>query len=313
MKFPRTYTLGEVADLIGAQAIGPHDFVVQGLNEIHMVEPGDLTFVNVEKYYQKALSSKATTILIDKEVDCPEGKTLLISADPFRDYTFLAKNFKPTPRPANTHFERGEGVKIGLNSIIHHGVVIGNNVVIGDNCIIYPNVVIYDDTMIGNNVIIHANSSIGSDAFYYSNFQKMHSCGRTVIKDWVEIGANCSIDRGVSGDTVIGAHTKFDNQVHIGHDTEVGEHCIFAAQVGIAGVTKVEDRVILWGKVGVTKNIVIGKGAVVMATSGVSKSLEGGKVYFGAPAKENRKALREMAALGRLPDLMEEWRKKGEF
>ncbi|MDX5319836.1 MAG: UDP-3-O-(3-hydroxymyristoyl)glucosamine N-acyltransferase [Bacteroidota bacterium] len=311
MKFPRNYSLQELAQLIQAKLVGPSDFVVSGLNEIHMVESGDLTFVNVEKYYNKALGSAATTILIDKEVECPEGKTLLISDDPFRDYTFLAKYFRPTPIPVNSRYDVGEDSVIGEGTLIHHGVVIGNQVKIGKNCIIYPNVVIYDHTEIGDNVIIHSNSSIGSDAFYYSNFQKMHTCGRAILKDWVEIGANCSIDRGVSGDTVIGAYTKFDNQVHIGHDTVVGERCIFAAQVGVAGVTKIEDRVVLWGKVGVTKDIVIGEGAMVMATSGVSKSLEPGKVYFGSPAKENRKILREMAALGRLPDLMDELRKKG--
>ena len=310
MKFPRTYTLAEIAGLIGAKPVGDAAFAVTGLNEIHMVEPGDLTFVNVEKYYAKALGSAATTVLIDKEVEAPEGKVLLVSDDPFRDYTFLAKYFRPTPVPHNSRFDRGEDVEIGEGTLIHHGVVIGNRVKIGKNCILYPNVVIYDDTEIGDNVIIHANSTIGSDAFYYSNFRKMHSCGRCILHNWVEIGANCSIDRGVSGDTVIGAHTKFDNQVHIGHDTVVGERCIFAAQVGIAGVTRVEDEVILWGKVGVTKNIVIGKGAVVMATSGVSKSLEGGKVYFGAPARENRKILREMAAVSRLPDLMDELKKR---
>ncbi len=304
MKFPKNYSLSEIADLIQAKFIGPTDFLVTGLNEIHMVESGDITFVNVEKYYAKALGSAATTIIIDKQVECPEGKTLLVSEDPFRDYTFLAKYFRPTPLPVNTRFDKGENVRIGDGTNIHHGVVIGNNVQIGKNCLIYPNVVIYDETIIGDNVIIHANSSIGSDAFYYSNFNKMHTCGRVVLHDWVELGANCSIDRGVSGDTVIGAYTKFDNQVHIGHDTIVGERCIFAAQVAIAGVTKVEDNVILWGKVGVTKDIVIGKGAVVMATSGVSKSLEGGKVYFGSPAKENRKILREMAALARLPEII---------
>ncbi len=304
MKFPRNYSLSEIADLIKAKSVGPSDFLVTGLNEIHMVEPGDITFVNVEKYYAKALGSAATTVIIDKEVECPEGKTLLVSDDPFRDYTFLAKYFRPTPLPVNTRLEQGENVSIGEGTHIHHGVVIGNNVKIGKNCLIYPNVVIYDETIIGDNVIIHANTSLGSDAFYYSNFNKMHSCGRVILHDWVELGANCSIDRGVSGDTVIGAYTKFDNQVHIGHDTIVGERCIFAAQVAIAGVTKVEDNVILWGKVGVTKDIVIGKGAVVMATSGVSKSLEGGKVYFGSPAKENRKILREMAALARLPEII---------
>ena len=304
MKFPRNYSLSEIADLIKAKSVGPSDFLVTGLNEIHMVEPGDITFVNVEKYYAKALGSAATTVIIDKEVECPEGKTLLVSDDPFRDYTFLAKYFRPTPLPVNTRFEQGENVSIGEGTHIHHGVVIGNNVKIGKNCLIYPNVVIYDETIIGDNVIIHANTSVGSDAFYYSNLNKMHSCGRVILHNWVELGANCSIDRGVSGDTVIGAYTKFDNQVHIGHDTIVGERCIFAAQVAIAGVTKVEDNVILWGKVGVTKDIVIGKGAVVMATSGVSKSLEGGKVYFGSPAKENRKILREMAALARLPEII---------
>lgn len=304
MKFPKNYSLSEIADLIKAKYIGPKDFLITGLNEIHMVENGDITFVNVEKYYAKALGSAATTIIIDKEVECPEGKTLLVSDDPFRDYTFLAKYFRPTPLPSNTRFDQGENVQIGEGTHIHHGVVLGNNVQIGKNCLIYPNVVIYDETIIGDNVIIHANTSVGSDAFYYSNFNKMHSCGRVILHNWVELGANCSIDRGVSGDTVIGAYTKFDNQVHIGHDTLVGERCIFAAQVAIAGVTKVEDNVILWGKVGVTKDIVIGKGAVVMAMSGVSKSLEGGKVYFGSPAKENRKILREMAALARLPEII---------
>lgn len=304
MKFPRQFTLAEIAGLIGAKPIGSHDFAVTGLNEIHMVEAGDLTFVNVEKYYKKALYSAATTIIINQEVEAPEGKALLLSDDPFRDYTFLAKYFKPTPYPKNTQYHIGENSSIGEGTMVHHGVVIGNNVQIGKNCILYPNVVIYDDTIVGDQVIIHANSTIGGDAFYYSSFQKMHSCGRCIVHHWVEIGANCSIDRGVSGDTIIGAHSKLDNQVHIGHDTHIGEYCILAAQVGIAGVTKLEDRVVLWGKVGVNKEVVIGKGAVVMATSGVSKSLDPGKVYFGAPAKENRKMLREMAAIGQLPDLL---------
>lgn len=304
MKFKKTYTLKEISDLINARFVGDESFAVSGLNEIHMVEPGDITFVNVEKYYQKALTSAATTILIDKEVDCPEGKTLLISEDPFRDYTFLAKYFRPTPIPKNINFHQGENVEIGEGTLIHPGVIIGNNVKIGSNVILYPNVVIYDDTEIGNNVIIHANTTIGGDAFYYSNFQKMHSCGRCIIHDWVEIGSSSTIDRGVSGDTVIGAYTKLDNQVHIGHDTIIGKNCILAAQVGIAGVTKLEDRVVLWGKVGVNKEVVIGEGAMVLAASGVSKSLESGKVYFGTPARENRKVLREMVALGKLPDLI---------
>lgn len=309
MKLPRKHTLQEVAQMINARFVGPDDFAVTGINEIHMVEAGDITFVNVEKYYKKALTSAATIILINKDVECPEGKALLISDDPFRDYTFLCKHFSPTPVPQTKAYHTGKNVIIGKNTIIHPGVAISDNVTIGDNCIIYPNVVIYHDTIIGNNVIIHANATIGGDAFYYSSFKKMHSCGRTILHDGVEIGSGTTIDRGVSGDTIIGSETKIDSQVHIGHDTQVGSRCIFAAQVAIAGVSKVEDNVVLWGKVGVNKEVVIGKGAVVLASSGVSKSLEGGKVYFGVPAKENRRMLREMAAMGQLPEMLDKLHK----
>lgn len=309
MKLPRKHTLQEIAQMINARYVGADDFAITGVNEIHMVEAGDITFVNVEKYYKKALGSAATTVLINKEVECPEGKTLLISDDPFRDYTFLCKHFAPTPIPQATAYHTGKNVLIGENTIIHPGVVISDNVKIGDNCIIYPNVVIYHDTEIGNNVIIHANASIGGDAFYYSSFKKMHSCGRTLIHDGVEIGTGTTIDRGVSGDTIIGSETKIDSQVHIGHDTQVGSRCIFAAQVAIAGVSKIEDNVILWGKVGVNKEITIGKGAVVLASSGVGKNLEGGKTYFGSPCKESRKTWREMVAVGELPDLLEKLHK----
>lgn len=309
MKLPRKHTLQEIATLINAQYVGANDFAITGVNEIHMVEAGDITFVNVEKYYKKALGSAATTVIIDKEVECPEGKTLLVSDDPFRDYTFLCKHFCPTPVPQVKAYHVGKNVSIGENTIIHPGVAISDNVNIGNNCIIYPNVVIYHDTVIGDDVIIHANTSIGGDAFYYSNYQKMHSCGRTILHDGVEIGTGCTIDRGVSGDTVIGKETKIDSQVHIGHDTQVGSRCIFASQVGIAGVSKIEDNVILWGKVGVTKEITIGKGAVVLASSGVGKDLEPGKTYFGAPCKESRKTWREMVAVGELPDLMDKLRK----
>jgi UDP-3-O-[3-hydroxymyristoyl] glucosamine N-acyltransferase len=309
MKLPRQHTLKEIAHMIDARYVGPDDFAVLGINEIHMVEAGDITFVNVEKYYKKALGSAATIVLIDKEVECPAGKALLISNDPFRDYTILCKHFAPTPVPLVKAYHVGNNVLIGENTIIHPGVVISDNVTIGDNCIIYPNVVIYHDTIIGNNVIIHANTSIGGDAFYYSSFKKMHSCGRTLIHDGVEIGTGTTIDRGVSGDTIIGSETKIDSQVHIGHDTQVGSRCIFAAQVAIAGVSKVEDNVILWGKVGVNKEITIGKGAVVLASSGVGKNLEGGKTYFGSPCKESRKTWREMVAVGELPDILDKLRK----
>ena len=121
-----------------------------------------------------------------------------------------------------------------------------------------------------------------------------------IIEDGVEIGAGCTIDRGVTGDTVIGEGTKFDNMVHIGHDTKVGKRCLFAAQVGIAGCVNIEDHVTIWGQAGVIANVTIGSRAVIMAQAGVGKSLEGGKTYFGSPAGEARKKLRELATLARI-------------
>lgn len=304
MQFESPQTLSSICSLINAKAVGDANYKIKGINEIHMVADGDITFVDFEKYYTKALTSNASVIIIDKEVPCPEGKCLLISENPFRDYNFLTQYFRPLQQPANTIFHKGQNTEIGENTYIHTGAIIGNNVSIGSNCIIYPNVVIYDHSIIGNNVVIHANTTIGGDAFYYKrlpgNFIKMHSCGRAVVEDWVEIGCNVTIDRGVSGDTIIGRGTKIDNLVQIGHDNKIGQNCIIAGQCGIAGVTTLEDDVILWGQVGVTKDITIGKGAILGAQSGVSKSLEGGKTYFGAPAKEIRQFLMELATLARL-------------
>src|SRR5258706_15974890 len=131
----------------------------------------------------------------------------------------------------------------------------------------------------------------------------MPSCGRVVIEDYVEIGAGTTIDRGVSGDTLIGAGTKMDNLVQIGHDTVVGKNCLFAAQVGIAGATTIEDNVVLWGQVGVSKTLTIGKDAVLYAQSGVPYSLEGGKSYFGSPAVEAKEKKRELVWVKRIPEL----------
>jgi UDP-3-O-[3-hydroxymyristoyl] glucosamine N-acyltransferase len=122
----------------------------------------------------------------------------------------------------------------------------------------------------------------------------------------VEIGANCTIDKGVTGDTVIGEGTKIDNHVHIGHDTRIGKNCLFAAQVGISGATVIEDEVVLWGQVGITSGITIGKGAVVLAQSGVDKSLKGNVVYFGSPASEARTKMKELAALRKLPSVIQQ-------
>jgi len=305
MKFDAPLTLKEVAGLLGARFIGPPDFIISGINEIHMVEPGDLTFVDHPKYYTKALESKATTIIINKEVEPPAGKALIISDRPFDDYVFLATKFRPFEKAVSAISPTAE---IGEGTVIQPGAFVGNHVKIGKNCIIHANATIYDHSVIGNNVIVHSGAVIGADAFYFQRrpegYKKLESCGRAILEDNVEIGAHCTIDKGVSGDTVVSFGTKFDNHVQVGHDTIIGRNCLIGAFCAIAGVTIIEDDVILWANVLVNKDLVIGKGAVVLAGAGTEKSLEGGKVYWGIPAIEARKKWREVAALKMLPDLI---------
>jgi UDP-3-O-[3-hydroxymyristoyl] glucosamine N-acyltransferase len=305
MKFEKPYTLKELAEFIKAGYCGNPDFLISGINEIHQVASGDLTFVDHEKYYSKALNSAATAIIINKKVECPEGKVLVFSDDPFRDFNLI------TSRHLNLSKQNeliSKSAKIGKGSIVQPGVSIGENVVIGINCVIHPNVTIYGNTVIGNNVIIHAGTVLGADAFYYkrraAGYDKLLSSGRVIIEDDVEIGANCTIDKGVSGDTTIGKGTKLDNLIQVAHDTVIGKNCLIASQVGIAGCVKIEDNVILWGQVGVQKDLTIGKGAVVLGQSGVAKSLEGNKVYFGSPVQEAKQKMKELAFMKRFPELL---------
>ncbi|MEC4113799.1 UDP-3-O-(3-hydroxymyristoyl)glucosamine N-acyltransferase [Myroides pelagicus] len=306
MRFAKVQDLQIIADIIGAKFVGDASFPVYGMNEIHVVQEGEIVFVDHPKYYDKALSSNASIVLINKEVDCPEGKALLISDDPFRDFNKLSRFFNPF-KPATALVAKD--AIIGKGTIVQPNVFIGNNVVIGENCLIHPNVVIYDGTIIGNNVVIHAGTILGADAFYYKKrpegFDPLVSCGRVVIEDNVGIGAACTIDRGVTGDTTIKEGSKIDNQVHIGHDTIIGVRCLIAAQCGIAGCVVIEDEVTLWGQVGTTSGITIGAKAVVLAQSGVSKSLQSGRVYFGYPAEESREKLKQIASVKRIPEIME--------
>lgn len=306
MKFPKVYPLKEIAAIIGTGYVGDDDFPVHGMNEIHVVEPGDIVFVDHPKYYDKALQSAATIVLINKEVDCPEGKALLISDDPFRDFNTLTRHFRPF---VSSSASIAPSAEIGEGTVIQPNAFVGNNVKIGKNCLIHSNVAIYDNTIIGDNCIIHAGTVLGADAFYYKKrpegFDQLLSGGRVVLHDNVGIGALCTIDKGVTGDTTIGEGTKIDNQVHLGHDTVVGKRCLIAAQTGIAGCVVIEDGVTIWGQVGSTSGITIGSGAIVHAQAGISKSLEGGKVYWGTPAQEARETMKQMANVKRIPELFE--------
>lgn len=321
MKLIQPISLSEAARILDCTFIGDPDHQITGFNEIHRVEAGDTTFVDVEKYYKKALGSAATTVIINKEVEPPAGKGLLISDDPFRDYNRLTRQFQPRmPLDLAGEPQMGKDVRIGRNVAfgenvtladgveIGHNAVIGSNVSIGEGTLIYPNVTVYDHSVIGAHCVIGSGTVIGGEAFYFkgraNSRDKLLSVGRAVIQDHVEIGANCTIDRGVSADTIIGAHTKLDNLVQVGHDTEIGKMCLLASQVGVAGCVQIGDGAILWGQVGVNKDLSIGSGAVLLGKTGVMSDLEGKRAYGGMVADDARTFLKKEAIFKQLPELM---------
>lgn len=313
MKFPSPVPVQWIAELIGAVVTGNKNGLATGINEIHKVEEGDLVFVDHPKYYDKCINSAASFIIINKETNVPEGKALLVCDEPFEAYLKIVRHFRPFT-PATSAIS--DTAVIGEGTVIMPGAFVGQHVTIGTDCIIHSNVSILDYTVIGNNVVIQAGTVIGSDAFYYNTkknrdvwYKKMESCGRVVIEDNVEIGAACTIDRGVTHDTVIGRGTKFDNQVHIGHDSVIGKNCLFAAQVGVAGAVEIKDGVILWGQVGVSKTLTIGENAVVLAQSGVPSSIEGNKAYFGTPVEDAAVKRRELVWVKRIAELWDKVKK----
>jgi UDP-3-O-[3-hydroxymyristoyl] glucosamine N-acyltransferase len=308
MKFPQPIPILDIAEKIEAQLIGNASLQATGINELHKVEKGDITFVDAKKYFKKSLESAASIIIINEVVECPAGKALLVCDNPFDAYDGLVRKYRPL-RPLSSQI--AESAFVHPSTVIEPGVIIGHQAVIGKNCYIQANAYIGDFTHIGDHVTIQAGCIIGTDAFYFqkteTGFKKWRSGGRVVIEDHVDIGAACTINRGVSGDTIIGAGSKLDCQVHVGHGAVIGKNCLIAGQVGIGGKSVLEDNVVLYGQVGVAQRVRIGAGAVVSAKSGVSKDLEGKKAYFGIPAAEIRERQRELAALRHLPTFFKDY------
>lgn len=298
MQLAKAISVKELAERFKLQIIGHQDQLIYGINEIHKVRKGDLTFVDAEKYYAKSINSDATTILINKVTECPEGKTLLVTEKPFDVYNQLVLEYRPV---INQHKAISDTAWVHPTAHVDANVFIGHHAVIGAYSYIGANSIIGEYTVIGQHVTIQPGALIGTDAFYFKKdpegFRKWRSCGRVIIHDHVDIGSGTTINKGVSGDTIIGEGTKIDCQVHIGHGVVIGKHCLLAAQVGIAGKTIVGDWVTMYGQVGVAQNLKIGNRVTLLAKSGVGKDLLEGKTYFGAPCEEARDMMKEMAAL----------------
>lgn len=305
MRLREPMTAGKLAELIDARIVGPADTAVSGINEIHKVEDGDLTYADHPKWMKRALASPAAVLLLDREPAEGTGKTVLLADDPFRAFDSLLRRFAPyEPITSRIH----PSAVIGEGTVLEEGAIAGRDVTIGRDCLIHAGVVIYDRVILGDRVEIQANTVIGSHAFYFKTrdprrYEKMHPAGRVVIGNDVGIGANCTIDKGGTGDTVIGAGTKIDNQVHVGHGAVIGRDCLLAAQVGVAGKVILGDRVQLWGQVGVAKDLTIGDDSVVIAQSGVPRSLPPGKVWMGTPVREFADYRKETAISRHLPEI----------
>lgn len=293
MKFKDTQEIQRIASLLNCKVTGNLQQIITGINEIHMVEVGDIVFVDHPKYYQKALDSAASVILIDQEAPCPEGKSLLIHPHPFDAFNFLVNHF-------SQQLDFHEPI-VHPSTMIFPSVFLGKNVHIGANCVIHAGAYIADHTWIEDEVIIGPNSVIGFDAFYYkkkeNNFDRLISCGSVYIESKVEIGALCTIDRGVSGTTRIGKGTKIDNQVHVGHDTQIGSNVLIAAGCGVSGCVEIGNNTTIWGQVGMASGIKIGSHATILGQSGVTKNVPDGAEYFGTPAGPVKDKFKELAYL----------------
>ncbi|NNF34020.1 MAG: UDP-3-O-(3-hydroxymyristoyl)glucosamine N-acyltransferase [Saprospiraceae bacterium] len=298
MRFNKPIAVREIAKKYGLKILGNKDLVATGINEIHKVEHGDITFVDHEKYYKQSIYSDASIIIINKSVDIPEGKALLVTDQPFNVYNDIVNTLRPF-QPLNGRPMTDQ--HIHKDVIIEPGAIIGDRVKIKAGTYIQAGAIIHSDVIIGERVMIQSGAIIGTDAFYFKKEEGRHhkwtSCGRVVIEDDVVIGAGCTLNKGVSGDTVIGEGTKMDSQVHVGHGAVLGKHCLVAAQVGIGGKTIIGDHVTIYGQVGIAHNLNIPDHVTILGKSGVTKDLEAGKTYFGYPAVEARERYKELATL----------------
>ncbi|BCD68030.1 UDP-3-O-(3-hydroxymyristoyl)glucosamine N-acyltransferase [Nitratiruptor sp. YY09-18] len=311
--------LSKLAKEFNLELIGD-DKEIEGLEALHKATPKHLSFLENSKYLKALPSTKAAAVIMKREyLDyLPQGVSALISNEPYLTLAYISKVFAKEPlqkegkKPKigkNTTIAQnvyiGYDTHIGDNVTIMPGCFIGDNVTIGNNTLIYPNVTIYRDCKIGKNCIIHAGTVIGSDGYGFAHTKdgrhiKIYQNGNVVIEDDVEIGANCTVDRGVFGSTVIKKGTKLDNLIQIGHNSEIGENVLMASQVGISGSSKLGRNVVMGGQSATAGHLSIGNFAVIAARGGVTKSIEGGKTYAGFPLRLHKDWLKLQGILSRL-------------
>lgn len=306
------FTASQIAALINGKIIGKPDTLITGVSPIESSEEGHLSFVAQERFAEFIDTTKCAVLIVSEKLLTKESYphvTIIAVEDAYLSFQILM-NLYNDMQGRKSGIEQGavfhetssvgenvyvgaftcvsEKVKIGDGSQIYPHVYIGKNVKIGKNCVIYSGVRIYDYCVIGDNCVIHSNSVIGADGFGFQvtkdGYQKIPQLGNVVVGDNVEIGSNCSIDRGTIGSTVIGKGTKIDNLIQIAHNVKIGENNVIAAQAGIAGSTTIGDWNQIGGQVGIVGHIQIGNQVRVQAQSGVNSNAKDGEMLYGSPA-----------------------------
>jgi UDP-3-O-[3-hydroxymyristoyl] glucosamine N-acyltransferase len=319
-------TLAELAEALGAELLGDGGVMISGAGGLEDAAEGDLVRVDSTRFLPAALASPAAALLVGPGQD-PEDRPALRVPDPRAAFARALELFYPArwPPPGIDPTARlgpdvslGEGcsvgayvvigarVSLGAGVILYPFVSVGDDVEIGQGSVLFPSVTLYDRVCLGRRVRVHSGTVIGADGFGYvvdqGAVRKVPQVGTVVIEDDVEIGASAGIDRAMTGETRIGAGTKIDNMVQVGHNVRVGRSCLIAAHVGIAGSCVIEDGVVIGGMAGLKDHVRIGRGAVIGAQSGVWGDVPAGTVVSGDPARPHRENLRLRAETGRLHD-----------
>jgi UDP-3-O-[3-hydroxymyristoyl] glucosamine N-acyltransferase len=327
-------TVRQLAELVQGQVCGDGDLVIQSARPLHDAGPGDITLAESDRYAAQLHACRAAAAVVGPRL-ATNGLTVIRVADPFSAFVTIAGHLRGKVEPPPHGIDPrayvdptavigpdasvlpfacvGAGAVIGARCRVHGGASVGRNCRLGDDVTLYPNAVLYDDTILGHRVIVHANAVLGADGFGYRLHEGRHAkvpqLGHVEIGDDVEIGAGTTIDRGTFGATRVGAGTKIDNLVQIGHNCRIGRHNLLVSQVGIAGSCTTGDYVVMAGQVGLADHLHVGDGAVIGARSGVAKDVAAGERVLGTPATPERDQKRVFMTLGKLPDMRRDLRR----
>jgi UDP-3-O-[3-hydroxymyristoyl] glucosamine N-acyltransferase len=325
--------LKELADSLGGVISGDSGIEITGISGLKDARAGHITFLADKINLKDAVRTSASVLIVSdkmKELVSREKETpitMLVVNHPQLAFAKTLEIFHPAPYIATGVSDRavmgenismgddvsiyplsyiGNNASLGNRVTISSGAYIGEGVTIGDDSLVYPNVTIREKTRIGKKVIVHSGTVIGSDGFGYvleqGNHYKIPQTGGVIVEDSVEVGANVTIDRATIGDTIIGAGTKIDNLVQIGHNVKIGTNCIIVSQVGISGSVEIGNGVVLAGQVGIRDHVNIGNGAIIGSQSGIGGNIPEGQVYSGSPAIPHKTWLRAQSIYAKLPE-----------